>query len=395
MTIAKEVVYALHQRLKELAVDATPDKIAYLAKALESIAGQSTVLDIVQMTDEKLKELLNAATKHLKDLSDNKTSSLSTITTAKTESVDEINTLKTNSLKALKTSSDSHISLLDTRKDEHIAAINTAGDLDSIRNRVDVPAGSSVMKEVKNRNMIEPGALPFLFGILSRYNDHAWSNDHGHFTTELGKWYNEGADRMLQLLSGSNAYNHQYSSFYRPPQLYFLQGSNGKFIYREMFTRRDNHSNQYQYPYALLGVIFVKNTTNTDISRTLNFGGSARWSSQYEGAGLFIGTPNNTNADKVEISTITWASIYSHSTNSEGFNHSVNVTVPASKTVAVLFYTSAYYYAGDYSYRTYFMRWSIYNFRSSFLTKGLEVDVKRTLRAWQCPGLEHTHQIWQ
>ncbi|WP_265032474.1 hypothetical protein [Wolbachia endosymbiont (group B) of Apotomis turbidana] len=51
MTIAKEVVYALHQRLKDLSVNATPDQLAYLAKSLESIAGQSTVLDIVQMTD--------------------------------------------------------------------------------------------------------------------------------------------------------------------------------------------------------------------------------------------------------------------------------------------------------------------------------------------------------
>lgn len=47
MTIAKEVVYALHQRIKDLSHDATPDKVAYLAKALESIAVKSTVFDIV------------------------------------------------------------------------------------------------------------------------------------------------------------------------------------------------------------------------------------------------------------------------------------------------------------------------------------------------------------
>ncbi|MDE5062649.1 hypothetical protein [Wolbachia endosymbiont of Drosophila tsacasi] len=187
MTIAKEVVYALHQRLKELAVDATPDKIAYLAKALESIAGQSTVLDIVQMTDAKLKELLDTATKHLKALNDNKTSSLSTITTAKTESVDEINTLKTESLKALKISSDSHISLLDTRKDANIAAIDSASDLGNIKNTLkainDLPEGSSIMKEIQPRAVIQSGSLPFLFGILSRYNDN-WGD--GNFSSELG-----------------------------------------------------------------------------------------------------------------------------------------------------------------------------------------------------------------
>lgn len=396
MTIAKEVVYALHQRLKELAVDATPDKIAYLAKALESIAGQSTVLDIVQMTDTKLKELLDSATKHLSDLNTNKTNSLSAITTAKTGSLTEINALKTESLKALKTSSESHISLLDTRKNEHIAAIDTAGDLDSIRSRVDVPSGSSVMQEVRNRNMIEPGSLPFLFGVLSRYQDGSWSGDHGVFTSELGKWYNDvkKTDHMLELLAGSNKYDHQYSSFYCPPQLYFLQGSNGKFIYREMFTRRDNNSNQYQYPYALLGVIFVKNTTNKDISKKLDVGGSARWSSQYEGAGLFVAIPNNINANRLKISAVTWVNVFNYSTDSSGFSHSASITVPGSKTVAILFYTSAYHYTSDYHYRTYFMRWSIYNFRSNFLTEGLEVDVERTLKAWQCPGLDATYKIW-
>ncbi|OCA05752.1 hypothetical protein wTpre_71 [Wolbachia endosymbiont of Trichogramma pretiosum] len=36
-----------------------------------------------------------------------------------------------------------------------------------------------------------------------------------------------------------------------------------------------------------------------------------------------------------------------------------------------------------------------YNIRSNVLTTGLEVDVERTLRAWQCSGLELTDQIWQ
>ena len=56
MTIAKEAVYALHQRLKDLSVNAPADQLAYLAKALESIAGHSTVYDIVNMSDEKLQE---------------------------------------------------------------------------------------------------------------------------------------------------------------------------------------------------------------------------------------------------------------------------------------------------------------------------------------------------
>lgn len=79
MTIAKEVVYALHQRLKDLSVNATPDQLAYLAKSLESIAGQSTVFDIVQMTDAKLKELLDSSTSHLNKLDSSKNNALAAI----------------------------------------------------------------------------------------------------------------------------------------------------------------------------------------------------------------------------------------------------------------------------------------------------------------------------
>ncbi|MFT4327276.1 MAG: hypothetical protein AB3P07_01360 [Wolbachia pipientis] len=399
MTIAKEVVYALHQRLKELAVDATPDKIAYLAKALESVAGQSTVLDIVQMTDEKLKELLSAATKHLKELSDNKTSSLSAITTAKTGSLTEINALKTESLKALKTSSDSHISLLDTRKNEHIALINSTGALGNIKNTLkainDLPGGSSIMKEIQSCAVVQSGSLPFLFGVLSRYNDYGWGN--GYFTTDLGKWYVDTSytNNMFSLVVGCHNYSTSYVSFYKPPSVYFMQGKNGTFIYKELYSRYTINENQFKYPYALLGVTFVKNTTSSDITRTLNFIGSAYWNSQYEGAGAFVGAPNNTNVNKEKISSISWKNIYNLGSSNSGFSSSGSVIIPSGKTVAVLFYTSPYYYTSSNSYYTQFMQWGIYNFRSSFLTTGLEIDVERTLRAWQCSGLEHTYQIWQ
>ncbi|MBV2145984.1 MAG: hypothetical protein KTM48_04750, partial [Wolbachia endosymbiont of Pissodes strobi] len=232
---------------------------------------------------------------------------------------------------------------------------------------------------------------------LNRYNDYGWSDDNGYFKTELGQWYKDTAktDYMLQLLAGSNTYDCTYSSFYHPPQLYFLQGSNGKFLYRKAFLRRSHSSDQYSYPYALLGVIFVKNTTNSDKTRTLHFSGSSRWSSGYEGAGLFVGTPSHVNTNKSAISGITWTNIYNYSTNSAVFSSSNNITVPANKTVAILFYASPYFYTSDYHHYSWFMRWSIYNFRSNFLTTGLEIDVERTLRAWQCPGLSNTHEIWR
>ncbi len=87
MTKVKEIIDALQRRLKDLAVSSTPDQLAYLAKALESIVDKSAVSEIVQITDGKLKELLDSAKKHLNDINSNKATSISAITAAKTNSV--------------------------------------------------------------------------------------------------------------------------------------------------------------------------------------------------------------------------------------------------------------------------------------------------------------------
>lgn len=403
MTIAKEAVYALHQRLKDLSINAPADQLAYLAKALESIAGHSTVYDIVNMSDEKLQELLDASTAHLANLNTSKTSALSAIDSAKTSSIDAINTNKTTSLTALQTATATNLSLLDARKDTNITAINTTGQtqLQALNTLVsnfssinDVPANSTIMTEVRNRNMIETGALPFIFGVLSRQNDY-WG--YGDLTSQLGVWYNNvaNADNMLQLLAGAHAQTTNYAGFYKPPQLHFLQGSAGNFIYKEMYVKYAVSTNEYSYPYAGLGVIFIKNTTAADITRTVSFGGSTYWSSGYEGMGLFVATPNNTNANKSSISGLTWTNLYNNATSTANIASSASVVIPAGKTVAILLYTSAYYYTGINSYYAQFLHWYIFSFRNGFLTTGLEVDIDRTLRAWQCRGYQYSYELWK
>ncbi|RDD34441.1 hypothetical protein Wcon_01477 [Wolbachia endosymbiont of Cylisticus convexus] len=461
MTKIKEIIDVLQKRLKDLVANSTPDQLAYLAKALESIVDKSAVSEIVYMTDEKLKELLSAARSHLNEINTNKENSISAITEAKTQSVNEINTLKTNSLSTLKASSDSYVSLLDTRKNANIAAINSIsnshkdglkglvedfravndvpdgssiiGEIEtrdeqlkaSLTNEIkiresqlralttkfnsinDVPSSSSIMKEVKKRNMVEPGALPFLFGVLSRKNNYF---GHGTFTTELGQWSSDvtKTDYMLQLLAGTHTYDTSYVSFYRPRQLSFIEGSKGTFIYGELCTKSfsGSYDEIYYYPYAALGVVFIKNTTNVNINKTIEFVGSSYSSTEYGGAGLFVGTPDNTNSNKSRISRIIWKNVYQYTSSDSKLAGSGNVEIPAGKTVAILLYTSSYLYsrtqvsqgmlASNYVHNYgQFIQWGIYNIRSNVLTTGLEVDVERTLKAWQCPGLERTDQIWQ
>lgn len=442
MTEVKEIIDALQKRLKDLAANSTPDQLAYLAKALESIVDKSAVSEIVQMTDGKLKELLDSAKKHLSDINSNKTNSISSITAVKTESVNEINKLRDNSLNTLKASSDSHISLLDTRKNANIAAINSIsnshkdglkGLVNNFRTVNDVPSGSSIIREIetrienilnevktrdeqlkvslineiRKRNMVEPGSLPFLFGVLGRKNNYF---GHGTFTTELGKWSSDitKTDYMLQLLAGSHTYNTDYVSFYRPRQLSFIEGSKGTFIYGELCTKSfsGSYDEIYYYPYAALGVVFVKNTTNVNINKAIEFVGSSYSSTEYGGAGLFVGTPDNTNSNKSRISRIIWKNVYQYTSSDSKLAGSGNVEIPAGKTVAILLYTSSYLYsrtqvsqgmlASNYVHNYgQFIQWGIYNIRSNFLTTGLEVDVERTLRGWQCPGLSNTYEIWR
>ncbi|WP_264337659.1 coiled-coil domain-containing protein [Wolbachia endosymbiont (group B) of Dolichovespula media] len=446
ITEVKEIIDALQRRLKDLAGSSTPDQLAYLAKALESIIDKSAVSEIVQMTDGKLKELLSAARTHLSDINSNKENSISAITEAKTDSVNEINKLRDNSLNTLKASSDSHISLLDTRKNANIAAINSIsnshkdglkGLVEDFRAVNNVPSGSSIIREIetrdnqlktslinevktrdeqlkvslineiRKRNMVEPGSLPFLFGVLGRKNNYF---GHGTFTTELGKWSSDitKTDYMLQLLAGSHTYNTDYVSFYRPRQLSFIEGSKGTFIYGELCTKSfsGSYDEIYYYPYAALGVVFVKNTTNVNINKTMEFVGSSYSSTEYGGAGLFVGTPDNTNSNKSSISKIVWKNVYQYMSSDSKLAGSGNVEIPAGKTVAILLYTSSYLYsrtqvsqgmlASNYVHNYgQFIQWGIYNIRSNVLTTGLEVDVERTLKAWQCPGLSNTYEIWR
>ncbi|MBA8758085.1 apolipoprotein A1/A4/E family protein [Wolbachia pipientis] len=444
MAKIKEIIDTLQTRLKDLAANSTPDQLAYLAKALESIVDKSAVSEIVQMTDGKLKELLDSTRKHLSDLDTKKTSSLAAISESEKQLLKKIDEKGTTNL-----------SLLDTRKNANIAAINSVsnshkdglkGLVEDFRAVNNVPPGSSIIREIetrienisnevktrddqlrtsitndvktrddqlkvsltneiRKRNMVEPGSLPFLFGVLGRKNNYF---GHGTFTTELGKWSSDitKTDCMLQLLAGSHTYDTDYVSFYRPRQLSFIEGNKGTFIYGELCTK--SFSGSYDeicyYPYAALGVVFVKNTTNVNINKTIEFVGSSYSSTEYGGAGLFVGTPDNT--DKSRISKIVWKNVYQYMSSDSKLAGPGNVEIPAGKTVAILLYTSSYLcsrtkvsqgmLASNYVHNYgQFIQWGIYNIRSNFLTTGLEVDVERTLRAWQCPGLTNTYELWQ
>ena len=197
---------------------------------------------------------------------------------------------------------------------------------------------------------------------------------------------------MLSLLAGCHNYTNQYAAFYAEPKLCFLQGSAGNFIKKKSYVKYQNSTRQYSYPYAALGCLFVENPTDASISSTINFGGSS-YSATYAGASLSVGVPNHANQ------SVTWATAYSHTASTSGFSSTATITVPANTTIVVLFYTSSYVVstsvASSYSYHAQFINWRLDSVRSGFLVDGLEIDLERTLKAWQSPGFSTTYELFK
>jgi hypothetical protein len=185
-------------------------------------------------------------------------------------------------------------------------------------------------------------------------------------------------------------YTTEYAAFYREPNLCFLQGSAGNFNKKKYYIKYQSATSQYAYPYAALGCMFVKNGTASSITSDLNFGGSS-YSGAYAGASVFAGVPDH------EAGSITWTNLYSHTASAAGFSITASITIPANTTTCILLYTSSYLVfnnSSNYYYHAQFINWRLDSVRSGFLVDGLEIDLERTLQAWQCQGFSTTFELF-
>jgi hypothetical protein len=137
-----------------------------------------------------------------------------------------------------------------------------------------------------------------------------------------------------------------------------------------------------------VGCMFVKNTTGSAITTTLNFGGSGESTATYGGIGAMIGVPNFANK------TIDWSSI-TYTTGTSGTNLSGNFSVPAHTTVVLLVCSTSYYYTSQENCFFKFLHWHVNQIRSTTLAKGLEIDLDMTKKAWQCSGFSNVFDLFQ
>nr|VFK16310.1 MAG: hypothetical protein BECKLFY1418C_GA0070996_102246 [Candidatus Kentron sp. LFY] len=248
--------------------------------------------------------------------------------------------------------------------------------------------------KVIDEKLFLPGSVPFLFGILARYQEYLGI---GMITSEKGTFYNDNSREQLALLTGFNTDGLSYNAFYRQRSLEFLDGHDGHFIHSEMSWIYAGTSSQYYYPHALSAVLFVKNTTESDLTRNLRCGGATGWNSGYEGAGAHVLTPDVTNDNAADIALLSEENVWNYAGNTSNTgSNSVAITVPAGRTVAIIVYTSPYHYTSPTSAYVLFEHLYIERFKNEFLTTGLEIDIERTVKAHQNPnGSGDILDIWR
>jgi len=98
------------------------------------------------------------------------------------------------------------------------------------------------------------------------------------------------------------------------------------------------------YTPFMMGLMFVKNPTSSDIVKTLGLNYSAGSASSYDGAGIATITPNNTSKTATTGTTQTsYLNVGATANYSQGTS---SVTFEAGKTTAVVFGASGYYWGG-------------------------------------------------
>jgi len=357
-----DVIVILKDRLKNLAPDADAQTIAYIVSSIEKLELQISAMMLIEFGEAQVKEIEAASASGLlliANLMQIEGAALKTLISGSAKSLKDLAVEKTLAFKAF----------AETVSKDQISAINAAGKQNLIK-----PQGG-----------ILDGAKPFLFGIMHRYA----ANGAPTLTSQQGQFHSGTNGRLpFKYLLGLHD-NPDYNTFQKPPSLQFLK--KGAWVYKDLIAKYASSSNLYQYPEFMVSALFVKNDTDSDISRTLYRKFSSRWSSGYEGATTAIGTPNAKNGEV--ISSLTWTQPHSYTSNTAGANASVSIKIPAKKTVVVTMQNASHYWTSPSSHYAFVNLHGMYNMKT-FFGNGIDVDIERTLMAQQ-KDVESEIDIWK
>ncbi|GHT98398.1 hypothetical protein FACS1894126_3830 [Alphaproteobacteria bacterium] len=314
MKVSQKAIELLQQRLKNLDVSVENIELEQLANTITAMSKLETTDDILDLGAAKLAEISVCGNEKITALDDFGMAKQTEFLTAKDSRLSAVSASKLSSL-------DSVSQVFAEKQDEINSLVDDFAEMN------DVPDESTICPEISSNldryKFLNSGDLPFIFGILSRYDDY-----FSGATTSLD------GETLLGILTGCHDYTTSLSAgFYLAPKLCFLQGLQGNFIKRKHYTKYTYTSSQYVYPYAAVGCLFVKNTTELGITSTLTFGGSC-----YGGAYVYVGIANSATE------TIDWTTTYANTGAVIDIASTASIAVPANSTVVVMLYSSSYFY---------------------------------------------------
>lgn len=123
-----------------------------------------------------------------------------------------------------------------------------------------------------------------------------------------------------------------------PPHLLFINGGR----HGGPFSMYNTRWNGQSYPPFRTTIMWLKNTTNGDLTMNLYGKMSSNWQSGHDGASISIGEPNY--ADKSQVTDLDWSNNSYTGTNTDWSGSVSRGSIEAGKTVVCLMMHSLYYY---------------------------------------------------
>lgn len=230
------------------------------------------------------------------------------------------------------------------------------------------------------------GSHPFLYCRMKRHGQ--WANNGGYrYTNELGPIHNNSlaGETLLKQFTGGNA--QHYDVYAIPPSLQFI-GNSDSWLISNSYNAYSG-GNNYNYPDYDLVCIFIQNKTDGDITRPFGRYYSANdRMPDYNLSSAYVGIPDRINGESDQISVINWNTVHTVSAKGSREQATFNVTVPANRTIALVYYSTPG--MKNVSYPCHSI--GIHSL-GGFLTEGLEFDHQRTLKALQF-RTPLIHKIW-
>jgi hypothetical protein len=179
---------------------------------------------------------------------------------------------------------------------------------------------------------------------------------------------------LYKLMIGEHDNSTAMTGFNEPPHIEFLQGNQGVFGFQKLYTNYPANAAVYNYPYAAVGILYLTNLTNTAVSETLAFEGSADTPS-YGAAVLTALTSAN---------PLVWTPLYQLSLAHPNFGIELPITIPAAETLILMMITTATALQTT-PLTAQFLSLNISGIRK-LLAKGIQIDTYTTLKNSQKGG---------